>query len=93
VDAVQMGQAPGTWRRMDPHKTDFLTNNRSFSIHDCSLADGLAISRALGMLPEEIVIYGVEPAQLDEGHGISPEIEAVLPEIVDSILNDLSRRK
>jgi hydrogenase maturation protease len=89
VDAVQMGQAAGTWRRLDPHKTDFLINNRTFSIHNCSLADGLALSQALGVLPEELILYGVEPGQLEEGYGISPEVEAVLPDIVDSILKEL----
>jgi len=93
VDAVQMGQVAGTWRRLDPRETGFLTNQKIFSLHDSSLADGLALSEALGVLPEEIILYGVEPGQLDEGHGISPEVEAVLPEIVECIMNDLFRRK
>lgn len=93
VDAIQMGQAAGTWRRFNPREACFLTNNKSISLHESSLADGLALSQALGLLPDELILYGVEPAHLDEGYAISPEVEAVLPDIVASILDELFRRK
>jgi hydrogenase maturation protease len=89
VDAVQMGCTPGTWRRFTPQDVQFFSTRASFSLHESDLAGGLALADALGVLPETIVIYGIEPACCEIDHGLSPAVQSALPELVEGILTEI----
>jgi hydrogenase maturation protease len=89
VDAVQMGQPPGTWRRFKPDEVELLLEDQSFSLHEPDLACGLALAEALDGLPENLVIYGIEPAQTTPGAPLSPEITANLQPMVDTIADEV----
>ncbi len=93
VDAVQMGQAPGSWRRFRPEEVRVELENDALSLHQPDLACGLALAQALELLPENLVLYGVEPAIVDPGDALSPQVRHSLPDVVASILNDLEKIK
>jgi hydrogenase maturation protease len=93
VDAVQMGQAPGNWRRFRPEEVQVELENDALSLHQPDLACGLALAQALELLPENLVLYGVEPAVVDPGDALSPQVRHSLPDVVASILNDLEKIK
>ncbi len=57
----------------------------ALSIHDAGLREALLLAEVLGVLPAEVIIYGVQPAHLDWGEGLSPAVEAALPELVKTI--------
>ncbi|HFD38265.1 MAG TPA: hydrogenase maturation protease, partial [Anaerolineae bacterium] len=57
----------------------------ALSIHDAGLREALLLAEVLGVLPAEVIIYGVQPAHLDWGEGLSPAVEAALPELVNTI--------
>ena len=56
------------------------------------LAAGLALSQALGLLPENLLIFGIEPAQISNGIGLSPEVSASLPAVVKMISKNLEKK-
>ena len=58
VDAVYMGQSPGTWRRFGPGEVRLIANSDVVSLHEPGLAEALALAQALDALPQEIVFYG-----------------------------------
>jgi hydrogenase maturation protease len=89
VDAAQMGLKPGAWRRLRMEEVSLETSQGSFSLHSPGLADGLALAQALQVLPEEVVFYFVEPESTEHGVGLSSTIEAMLPDLVENILEDL----
>jgi len=88
VDAVEMGAQPGSWRRFQVDETRMLTQDRAYSLHESDLAGGLALADALGMLPERLVIYGIQPARITPGEPVSDELDAPLDEIVAQIVKE-----
>ena len=91
VDAVELGGAPGSWRRFAPEEVRLIAQDEALSLHEPGLADGLALTQALDMLPERIVLYGIQPAEIEPGALLSQQVSARLPEVVDQILNDLGK--
>lgn len=91
IDAVQMGLAPGTWRRIDLDEVQLLMEEPAFSLHQPDLACGLALAQELNILPGKLTLYGIEPADLEPGSPISPSVNANLPRLVESIVEDLRR--
>jgi hydrogenase maturation protease len=93
VDAVQMGRSPGSWRRFRPEEVQMVLEDDALSLHQPDLACGLVLSQALDLLPENLVLYGVEPADVNPGETLSPAVRQSLPNVVASILNDLEKIK
>ncbi|GIK08621.1 MAG: membrane protein [Anaerolineaceae bacterium] len=89
VDAVQMDAAPGAWKRFRFGDLRLALEDSSLSLHAPGLACGLALTEALNLLPEDLTLYGVQPAQIAAGEGLSAEVSACLPELVQTILSDL----
>ena len=63
VDAVQMDAAPGAWKRFRPDDLRVVMEDGSLSLHEPGLACGLALTEALNLLPERLILYGIQPAQ------------------------------
>jgi hydrogenase maturation protease len=89
IDAVQMGEEPGVWRRLEARQTQFISANQSISLHEPGLADSLALAQALNLMPDEIVLYGIEPSFTGPGNELSPEVTDTIPSIVETIKQEL----
>jgi hydrogenase maturation protease len=94
VDAVQSGVNPGTLHRINESAIDSFTNG-SDSAHGFGVGETLVLGRSVDphSLPEEIVVIGIEVGQTDIGKGLSPEVEAVLPEAAILIEEEINRIK
>ncbi len=89
VDAARMGLEPGVWRRFTPEEVRLIARGGIVSLHEADLSSGLALSQALGLLPEEVLFYAVEPGSLEDGPELSPEVRDALPEMVEELLLEL----
>jgi len=89
IDAARMGLAPGQWRRFGPEEVRLITGGDRLSLHQGDLSSGLALAQALGILPDEVIFYAVEPESLEDGMELSSSVRAALPEIVENILFEL----
>ncbi len=89
VDAAELGRRPGEFVRFTPEEAHLVQSLASLSSHTAGLADALALARALGQTLPEIIIYGVQPERMDWGEGLSPAMEAALPQLVEEILGEL----
>lgn len=89
IDAADVGQAPGRFARFTPQEARLLGDDPGLSVHEAGLRDALLLGKVLNLLPDEIIIYGVQPASLDWDNGLSPQVEAALPALVGSILDEL----
>jgi hydrogenase maturation protease len=89
VDAANVGRAPGEFVRFTPDEVNLLSGDPAISIHDAGLGDALLLARVLGVLPQEIVILGVQPANLDWDQALSPPVHAALPGLVAAVLEEL----
>jgi hydrogenase maturation protease len=89
VDAADMGHPPGRVVRFTPSEAQFKTAEAPLSLHQIGLGQVLALAEALEMAPAELVIIGVQPGQVEEGIGLSPEVEGAIPQIIRIILDEL----
>ena len=86
VDAADLGQTPGQFVRFTLDQVRLLGDDEHISIHGAGLRDALSLARALGVLPEELILFGVQPARVDWQNTLSPEVEAAVPGLVEAIL-------
>ncbi len=97
IDAMRAGGKPGTiyLARMPAEETRQLTqflaqqDGWKISLHQAGLLDALAAAKAIGRVPEEIVVVGVEPAEVDYGLELTDEVEQKIPEIIDMVLKEI----
>ncbi|MDZ7641548.1 MAG: hydrogenase maturation protease [Desulfurivibrio sp.] len=89
IDALLCGAAPGTIHWLAGHEP--LPQPAVPSSHGLGLAQAVELARALGELPPRLTICGVEPARLGDGNTLSPAVAAVIPALVDALLNTSQR--
>jgi hydrogenase maturation protease len=92
VDAASSGDAPGRVRRFEAHRSPLPASLRHASTHSFGPAEAVELGRALGRLPQSVIVYAVEGHRFDAGQGLSPAVEAAIPDLLDRILEDLQRR-
>jgi hydrogenase maturation protease len=82
IDAAELGAVPGTVRSFEGAEMDcFLGANRKSSVHEVGLLDLMSISRLTGHWPDRRALIGVQPAVVDWGEALTPEVAAALPEV------------
>ncbi|MBS3800401.1 MAG: hydrogenase maturation protease [Thioalkalivibrio sp.] len=87
VDAIVTGAVPGTIHRLDA--VEPLPRTARYSSHGIGLAEAVELARALDALPPSLVIYGIEPASLEDGAGLSPELADRITEAAGQIRAEL----
>jgi hydrogenase maturation protease len=89
VDAVQMGLSAGTIRRFPWQEAHFVGHEQGLSLHQSDLTDALVLAEALHCLPQEVVIYGVQPHTVDWDRPLSTAVERALPALIDALINEV----
>ncbi|MBL8228834.1 MAG: hydrogenase maturation protease [Bryobacterales bacterium] len=87
VDAVVSGSEPGTVHRLTA-LPEIAPEMRFASSHSFGLADAVGLARTLDLLPQRMVIYGIEAAQFEEGAGLSEAVEAAVLKVSTGIAVD-----
>lgn len=91
VDAAEIGRAPGSVARFRPEEALLGESREGASLHSSGVADALALARALGLALPEMVVFGVQPARLDWGLDLSPEVRAAVAQVVQAVLQEAGR--
>ena len=89
VDAANVNRVPGTFVRFTADELLLGSVSQSLSIHAAGLQDALLLAQALDVLPREMVVFGVQPANLDWDSSLSPEVQASLPGLVEAVLAEV----
>ncbi len=90
LDAVDVGQPPGTLVRMSSQELQTLPGKAS--AHQLGVADLLVALRVLANQTPEVVLLGVQPASTEWGTELSPAVAAVLPALADAAVAEVCRR-
>jgi hydrogenase maturation protease len=85
VDAVVSGAAPGTVHRLEASDRELPAELFCASTHHLGLAEAVELARALDRLPARVVFYGIEAARVDVGDGLTPEVDAAVDRVVESL--------
>ena len=96
IDAMRAGKKPGTIykTRLKAEEKDKLTQIFSeaepkISLHQVGLLDALSVAEKMNHAPEEIVIIGVEPKEMDYGLELTEPVKQRLAEIVNMVLEEI----
>ncbi len=90
VDAADLQRASGDWLRFTPDVARLKNSDGSLSLHSAGLTEALALGTALNLLPPDVIIYGVQPAQIDWSQEMTASIKQVVPIIGAAILREVT---
>lgn len=89
VDCAIMGQTPGSILRFTPQQVRSTKTRMRYSLHEGDLLNTLELSRNMGECPDDIVIFGIEPKEIDHGSSLTNELENNIPQYTQTILEEL----
>jgi len=92
VDAIDGGRPAGTIYRFHPDDAVPDRTGRCRSLHEGNVLLYLKLAEALGMAPEEVVLVGVQPANLSPGEKLSPPVEKAVVRVAELVLAEVSRK-
>lgn len=90
IDAVDVGEPPGTVVRMSGEELNSLPGNSS--VHQLGVADLLVALRMLARRQPAVVLLGVQPANTDWSTELSPAVAAAMNVLVEATVQELSRQ-
>jgi hydrogenase maturation protease len=88
VDAIRGDAAPGSFMRLEGADVAPAVEQR-LSPHQVGVADLLDGARWLDSYPDRLVLLGLVPATIELGVGCSPAVQAVLPVLVDRLVEEI----
>jgi hydrogenase maturation protease len=91
IDAARSGAAAGTIHRVQVGTDTLPPWAAAGSSHSAGLAEAVALGRALDRLPEQLIVFGVEAADVSPGEGLSSEVSAALPCLVRQVVGEARR--
>ncbi len=89
LDAVDIGQPPGTLVRMSSQELQTLPGKGS--VHQLGVADLLVALRVLARQQPTVVLLGVQPTTTDWGTELSPAVGAVMGSLIEAAVAELIR--
>lgn len=97
VDAVLCDPStPGEFYRTEvplhdhPHSDpDLDAHPHSAGSHSLGIPDALRLAQAVERLPQRLIVYAVEAADVSFGTDFSAPVAAALPRLVDAVLTEL----
>lgn len=88
IDAVDVGEAPGTVVRLEGEALNSLPGNSS--VHQLGVSDLLVALRVLGKKQPGVVLLGVQPANTDWRTELSPAVAAAMDALVAAAVRELA---
>jgi hydrogenase maturation protease len=89
VDAAEMQIAPGEIRVFDARQVQLDRARDHISLHHCGVADALALADALKIALPDITIVGVQPARVEWSAQLTPRVQAALPRVIETVIEQL----
>lgn len=89
LDSSEPGSFPGRIRRLGVFESGQLLKKLEPSSHVLGLAEAIHLSRTLGELPLDLVVYTIEAADVSMGQGLTPAVAAAIPDLVRCVAQEL----
>lgn len=88
VDALEMHAAPGATFRLEGEEVPRAFASK-LSVHQMGVQDLLAVSELMGHLPQELVVWGVQPESIEMGTELTPTVAAAIEPVLAGVLEEL----
>ena len=85
VDAVTSQAPEGTIYCLDAQSGPFSPNLFTLSTHAFGVAEAIELGRALGDLPQQLVLYGIETKNFVAGVALSLKVERAAQAVIEDI--------
>lgn len=89
VDTARSGRAPGSVWRLETRAPGLTVPPPGGSLHALGVVEALELARALGQLPEQVIVYVIEARPFEPGQGPSPDVERAVRLVEDRIESEL----
>jgi hydrogenase maturation protease len=89
IDAAAPAATPGAIHRIDLLTTELSADIPLSSTHAFGVGNTVGLARALGLLPRRLVVYAIEGVNFEPGAHLSPNIAAVVEEVVAHMIAEL----
>ncbi len=86
IDAADMGLEPGSWRWVAAEPANVAPGA---TLHTAGLAEALALGEALGILPSNLMVIGIQPQQADWTPGLSEPVRQAVPAVCRAVLEEI----
>jgi hydrogenase maturation protease len=101
IDAAELRRRPGEWARLalvwqgSWQGRELISGGASdpTSIHQAGLAEALLLGATLGVIPESVTVYGVQPLVCGWSPGLSRPVRAAVAEVCRAIEDEISSRE
>ena len=90
IDVLEMQSPPGAVFRLEGGEVPRAFASK-LSVHQVGVQDLLAVSELLGHLPQEVVVWGVQPECIEMGTELTATVAAALEPVVAGVLEELRR--
>jgi len=87
IDAVDVGEAPGTVVRFEGRALDGLPGKAT--VHQLGFADLMITMKLLGEAPDEVVVLGVQPVSTEWSAELTPGVRDAMPSLLDLVIAQL----
>lgn len=84
VDAISGNLPPGSIQKLELDDIPIYARQK-LSPHQLSFQEVLALASMRDRLPQNMVLFGVQPATLEWGTELSPEVQAAVPVLIDML--------
>lgn len=91
IDALSSGKPPGSVQRVEVGADPLPASLATTSTHGLSLAQGVALGRSLGRLPNRLILYGIEAQDLEMGVGMSLAVARAVQDVVVRVEREIPR--
>jgi len=91
IDALDVGEAPGTLLRVEGNALKHLPGKAS--VHQLGFADLMVALELLGESPEEVVLLGVQPLSTEWSDRLTPPVGQALERLPDLVIDQLLQWK
>jgi len=90
IDCALMNTPPGTIRRFTQQQVQSIKQLSHLSLHEVDILKVLEISRRLGESPDEVIFFGIEPAEICQRISLSPILQEKIPHYIQTILDEIN---
>jgi hydrogenase maturation protease len=92
VDCARAGGKPGDIYRFKPE--DLTAGKGTLTAaHEMGVAENLNLMTLTGNKPKDVVIIGIEPAEIDWGMELSATLGKRLPELIKAVLREIGGKQ
>lgn len=89
-DAVEYNLPPGTLKRVEGDEVPQFLGVKKISLHQTGFQEVLAMAEMMGDAPEQLLLIGVQPVELDDfGGSLRPQVKDKIFPAIDVALNYL----